>query len=77
MKQNFHQMKFQTLPTGRTNYVTVGSFTSDESQNLNGGITYKLKFKLKSDLQSTLGLFSIRFWELVDKDNDIIELKIK
>ena len=73
----FSSDEIPNFATGRTNYVTVGSFTSDESQNLNGGITYKLKFKLKSDLQSTLGLFSIRFWELVDKDNEIIELKIK
>ena len=73
----FSSEEIPNFATGRSNYVTVGSFTSDESQNLNGGITYKLKFKLKSDLQSTLGLFSIRFWELVDKDNEIIELKIK
>ena len=63
--------------TGRSNYVTVGSFTSEDSQNLNNGITYRLKFKLKSNLQSTLGLFGIRFMELVDKDNEKIELKIK
>ena len=63
--------------TGRSDYVTVGSFTSDDSQNLNNGISYRLKFKLKSNLQSTLGLFGIRFWELVDKDNKKIELKIK
>mgnify|MGYP000851900697 FL=1 len=73
----FSNESIPNFATDRTNYVNIGSFSSDGSKNLNGGITYKLNFELKSDLQSTLGLFGIRFWELVDKDNIKVELKIK
>ena len=70
----------QSIPnfsTGRTNYVNVGSFSSDGSQTLNGGITYTLNFKLKEDLQSTLGLVAVTFFELVDKNGQKINLDIR
>src|SRR5210317_1969901 len=60
--------------TGRTNYVNVGSFSSDGSQTLNGGITYTLNFELKEDLQSTLGLVAVTFFELVDKNGQKVNL---
>ena len=70
----------QSIPnfsTNRNNYVNVGSFSGDGSQNLNEGINYTINFKLKEDLQSILGLVAVTFVELVDKNGQKINLDIK
>jgi len=69
--------QIESFTTARTNYVTIGSFSSDGSQNINGGIQYKLNFKIKSNLSSTLGLLGLKFYELVDSDGKKINMKIK
>jgi hypothetical protein len=69
--------QIDSFTTARTDYVTIGSFSSDGSQNINGGIQYKLNFKIKSNLSSTLGLLGLKFYELVDSDGKKINMKIK
>ena len=61
----------------RNGYINIGSFSTDGSSNLNNGIIYTLNFKLKSDLQSTLGLVSLGFSELVDKDGNQINYIVR
>jgi hypothetical protein len=61
----------------RDNYINIGSFSSDGSQTLNGGMIYKLKFKSNSELNSTLGLVVIGFSELVNKDGTKIQWVIQ
>ena len=61
----------------RNGYINIGSFSADGSTNLNNGIIYTLNFKLKSDLQSTLGLVSLGFSELVDKDGNQINYIVR
>jgi len=69
--------QIDSFTTARTDYVTIGSFSSDGSQNINGGIQYKLNFKIKSNLSSTLGLLGLKFYELVDNDGKKINMKVK
>lgn len=69
--------QIDSFTTKRTNYVTIGSFSNDGSQNINGGIQYKLNFKINSNLNSTLGLLGLKFYELVDGDGKKINMKIK
>ena len=77
MDTEYSNQSIPNFSTGRTNYVNVGSFSSDGSQNLNGGITYTLNFKLKEDLQSTLGLVAVTFFELVDKNGQKVNLNMR
>ena len=63
--------------TKRTDYINIGSFSSDGSININSGIEYKLNFKLNASLKSTLGLLGIKFYELVTKEGSKVNLKIK
>ncbi len=66
-----------SFTTQRSKYINIGSISQDGSQNLNGGITYTLNFKMNSALNSTLGLLGLKFYELVNSDGNIINLKIK
>lgn len=66
-----------SFTSNRSGYVNIGSFSADGSTNLNSGITYTLNFKLKSDLHSTLGLVSLGFSELVDKDGNQINYIVR
>ena len=66
-----------SFTTSRSRYITIGSFSSDGSNTLNGGITYTLNFNITSDTGSTLGLLGLKFFELVDTDGNKINLKIK
>ena len=61
----------------RSGYINIGSFSADGSLNLNDGITYTLNFKLKSNLDSTLGLISLAFSELVDKDGNKVDYTVR
>lgn len=69
--------QIDSFTTKRTNYVTIGSFSNDGSQNINGGIQYKLNFKINSNLNSTLGLLGLKFYELVNGDGKKINMKVK
>lgn len=69
--------QIDSFTTKRTNYVTIGSFSNDGSANINGGIQYKLNFKINSNLNSTLGLLGLKFYELVNGDGKKINMKIK
>ena len=66
-----------SFTTSRSRYITIGSFSSDGSHTLNGGITYTLNFNISSDTGSTLGLLGLKFFELVDVDGNKINLIIK
>ena len=66
-----------SFTTSRSRYITIGSFSSDGSNTLNGGITYALNFNITSDTGSTLGLLGLKFFELVDTDGNKINLIIK
>ena len=66
-----------SFTTSRSRYITIGSFSSDGSHTLNGGITYTLNFNISSDTGSTLGLLGLKFFELVDTDGNKINLIIK
>ena len=66
-----------SFTTSRSRYITIGSFSSDGSHTLNGGITYTLNFNISSDTGSTLGLLGLKFFELVNTDGNKINLIIK
>ena len=55
----------------------MGSISTDGSQNLNGGIEYKIYFKETNNLDSFLGLVSILKVELVKKDGTQIGVIVK
>jgi hypothetical protein len=55
----------------------VGSISTDGSKNLNGGVEYKLKFKLLQSTESILGLTTIIKSELVLPNGTQIESIIK
>jgi hypothetical protein len=61
----------------RTEYVKVGSISTDGSKNLNGGVEYKLHFRLSQSIESILGLTTIIKSELVLPDGTQIESIIK
>ena len=61
----------------RTDYIKLGSISTDGSLNLNGGVEYKIYFSLQQTFDSILGLISVTKSELVTKDGTIIESVIK
>ena len=63
--------------TERSNYINIGSFSSDGSKNINNGAVYTLSFKLKSDMKSTLGLLGLKFYELVTKEGKLVNLIVE
>jgi hypothetical protein len=77
VESKFSNTTISNFSTARNNYVNIGSFSSDGYQNLNGGMVYELVFKSKYDLNNTLGLITIPFYELVNKDGNKINLNIR
>jgi hypothetical protein len=67
----------QSFSAKRSSYVKLGSISTDGSQNLNGGIEYKIYFKETNNLDSFLGLVSILKVELVKKDGTQIGVIVK
>ena len=67
----------QNFDAKRTNYIKLGSISTDGSLNLNGGVEYKLYFSPQQNFDSILGLVSVIKSELVTKDGTIIESVIK
>ena len=61
----------------RTDYIKLGSISTDGSLNLNGGVEYKLYFSPQQTFDSILGLISVTKSELVIKNGTIIESVIK
>ena len=61
----------------RSNYIKLGSISTDGSLNLNGGTEYKIYFKETNNLSSFLGLVSVLKSELVDKDGNQIGVTVK
>ena len=67
----------QSFSAERTNYIKLGSISTDGSQNLNGGVQYKIYFSPQQNFESTLGLLSVLKSELVKQNGDGIDHKIK
>jgi hypothetical protein len=67
----------QNFNAERTNYIKFGSISTDGSQNLNGGVEYKIYFSPQQNFDSILGLVSILKSELVTNKGTIIESIIK
>jgi hypothetical protein len=67
----------QNFDAKRTNYIKLGSISTDGSLNLNGGVEYKLYFSPQQNFDSILGLVSVIKSELVTKEGIIIESRIK
>ena len=67
----------QSFSAERTNYIKLGSISTDGSQNLNGGVQYKIYFSPQQNFESTLGLLSVLKSELVKQNGDGIGHKIK
>ena len=67
----------QNFNAERTNYIKFGSISTDGSQNLNGGVEYKIYFSPQQNFDSILGLVSILKSELVTNNGTIIESIIK
>ena len=61
----------------RSDYIKLGSISTDGSLNLNGGVEYKIYFSLQQTFDSILGLISVTKSELVIKNGTIIESVIK
>ena len=66
-----------TFDAERETYLKIGSISTDGSQNLNGGIQYKIYFKLTQTFDSILGLVSIKKSEVVDSNANTIDVIIK
>jgi len=67
----------QSFSAKRSNYIKLGSISTDGSQNLNSGTQYKIYFKETNNLSSFLGLVSILKAELVNKDGNIIGVNVQ
>lgn len=67
----------QSFSTERTNYIKLGSISTDGSQNLNGGVQYKIYFSPQQTFESILGLLSVTKSELVKQNGGGIDHKIK
>ena len=61
----------------RDDYIKIGSISTDGSQNLNGGVQYKIYFKPIQTFDSILGLVSVKKSEVVDKNANQIGVFIK
>ena len=57
----------------RTDYIKLGSISTDGSLNLNGGVEYKLYFSPQQTFDSILGLVSVIKSELVTTNGIQIE----
>ena len=67
----------QSFSAERTNYIKLGSISTDGSQNLNGGVQYKIYFSPQQTFESILGLLSVTKSELVKQNGSEINHKIK
>ena len=67
----------QSFSAERTNYIKLGSISTDGSQNLNGGVQYKIYFSPQQTFESILGLLSVTKSELVKQNGGGIDHKIK
>jgi len=67
----------QSFSAERTNYIKLGSISTDGSQNLNGGVQYKIYFSPQQTFESTLGLLSVLKSELVKQDGGGVSHIIK
>ena len=67
----------QSFSAERTNYIKLGSISTDGSQNLNGGVQYKIYFSPQQTFESILGLLSVIKSELVKQNGGGIDHKIK
>ena len=61
----------------RESYIKVGSISTDGSQNLNGGVYYKIYFKPTQTIRSVLGLVSVLKSEVVDGNANQVGVIIK
>ena len=66
-----------TFDAKRETYLKIGSISVDGSQNLNGGVEYKIYFKPIQSFDSTLGLVSVKKSEVVDSNAKQIGVIIK
>jgi hypothetical protein len=67
----------QSFSAERTNYIKLGSISTDGSQNLNGGVRYKIYFSPQQTFDSILGLVSVTKSELVKQDGGGVSHIIK
>jgi hypothetical protein len=67
----------QSFSAERTNYIKLGSISTDGSQNLNGGVRYKIYFSPQQTFDSILGLLSVTKSELVKQNGSEINHIIK
>jgi hypothetical protein len=67
----------QSFSAERTNYIKLGSISTDGSQNLNGGVQYKIYFSPQQTFDSILGLLSVTKSELVKQNGSEINHIIK
>jgi hypothetical protein len=61
----------------RSDYIKIGSISTDGSLNLNGGVEYKIYFTPQQTFESILGMITVTKAELVQKDGTILGVKVK
>jgi hypothetical protein len=76
-KIEYSDEQINNFNSTRTNYINLGSISTDGSQNLNRGIEYKVYFKTNQDLESILGLVYLQKVELVTQEGIQIESIVK
>jgi hypothetical protein len=76
-KIEYSDEQINNFNSTRTNYINLGSISTDGSQNLNRGIEYKVHFKTNQDLESILGLVYLQKVELVTQEGIQIESIVK
>ena len=67
----------QNFDAERTEYIKLGSISTDGSKNLNGGVEYKIYFTPQQNFNSILGLVSIIKSELVTTNGEQVGVRIR
>ena len=69
--------QIQNFQTTRSDYLNFGSISTDGSNNLNGGMEYKIYFKPNQPMESILGLVSLTRKEVINSNGINVEMIVK
>ena len=73
----YSNTQIQNFQTTRSDYLNFGSISTDGSNNLNGGMEYKIYFKPNQSMESILGLISLTRKEVINSNGINVEMIVK
>jgi len=73
----YSNTQIQNFQTTRNDYLNFGSISTDGSNNLNGGMEYKIYFKPNQPMKSILGLVSLTRKEVINSNGINVEMIVK